>query len=152
MYRFVLTVNFLLFFFFTIQCQVIDSGKAVLMVNSRESSAEESTVKTQLKKGDRILYAQILKVVDQHKKESILIVFADALIEHNPARTRMKIDYILKRERIYLGAIFFAEVSVLEELKNVPDLDMCMKKMGQKYPALMCWSILNADAIIPLSL
>ena len=113
-------------------------------------TAESTTVTSHKsrKKGDRIVQAQILRLKNQNKETKWMIVFAEAEYQSSISRTKMRLDYILKRERIYLGNIFFADVAIVESVKEVTDMNLCLKTFVSQYPGLQLWSVLNADGIM----
>lgn len=148
MCRFVLTGMFLFLFQSYCPAQAVRDSAVLTSSVPVIKATKEIAQKKCFNRGDRIVYAQVLQLTGQNKEKFTMIVFADAAYENNLSRTRMKIDYVLKRERIYLAKIFFADADVLEELKDVIDINASMKKMEQKYPGLKCWSMLNADMIL----
>lgn len=61
------------------------------------------------------------------------------------ARTKLRCNYLLKRERIYLKNVFMADVAVLENYASIVDINSVLQKIKEKYEDVQLWSILNAD-------
>ena len=76
-----------------------------------------------------------------------MVVFCESPVKDSKQRARMRNDYMLKRERIYLSRVFFADVEVLEERKVLMEVKPFLKTLEEKYDGLKLWAVLNADTI-----
>lgn len=97
-------------------------------------------------KGDTLVYYQVLQLHTQDGKEYRMAVLAEAIIETTLSRTRMRIDYMLKRERVYLSRIFFAKVRVLEQARVPEQRELFLKQLEKRFPEIKVWSVLNVNA------
>lgn len=113
-----------------------------------DSGSEEAKKKRKFKKGDTLVYCQILRLTDRDKKKQIMVVFANSVIRESKMRSRMKIDYMLKRERVYLHKVFFFDVDILDEQRVDTTIKEYMNAVQLYYPNAKIWGILNADGFL----
>lgn len=119
---------------------------AALQAGTAWQPADTTRRPGKVRTGDTLVYYQVLYLRDQHRKELWMAVFAEAVAGQPPARTRMKADYLLQRERRYLSKIFFTRVEVVEEGKIRIPLPHHMKGLQDKYPGISLWTVLHVNA------
>ena len=98
---------------------------------------------------DRVRIAQVLHLKDNEGKEWVMLVVADAPFDRSWGRSKLKINYLLRRERSYLSNIFFANVKVLEELPAAATTEATMKLLQPKYEGLKFWASLRTETLFP---
>lgn len=108
--------------------------------------AADSTATYSLPK-EKLLVCQVLRLTNTNKEKSLMVVFCETPVKDSKQRARMRNDYMLKRERIYLSRVFFADVEVLEERKVLMEVKPFLKTLEEKYDGLKLWAVLNADTI-----
>jgi len=96
---------------------------------------------------ESLLVCQVLRLTNTNKEKSLMVVFCESPIKDSKQRARMRNDYMLKRERIYLSRVFFADVEVVEERKVSMEVKPFLKTLEEKYDGLKLWAVLNADTI-----
>jgi hypothetical protein len=89
---------------------------------------------------------QVLQLTTPHKQQLIMIVFVETGNAGNAARTKLRSNYMLKRERVYLRQVFFADVEILETIESAIDMSAMFHNLKNKYENPKLWSILKADA------
>lgn len=94
---------------------------------------------------EKILVYQVLRLTNQNREKSLLVVFCETSITNSKQRAKMRSDYMLKRERIYLSNVFFSKVEVLEKEIFSSDIKTCLQLLELKYTQLRLWSILQSD-------
>ncbi len=119
------------------------------------SSAPKSTppkkIKTRFrhyKRGDTLLYCEVLKLTKMNGQEHILAVFASSYIWQRRSKSRIKIMYILQRERDYLSTIFYTKAKRLERKRVDTRISTHMKMLKRAYPFINMWSVMDANAIL----
>jgi hypothetical protein len=80
-------------------------------------------------------------------KEHVFAVFGYALIYERKGRSKIKIKYVLKREAHYLSTIFYTKALRLERTRVDKGYKEHMKILEKKYPSIMMWGVLDANAI-----
>lgn len=111
-----------------------------------KTAATDSTATCSLPK-EKLLVCQVLRLTNSNKEKSLMVVFCESPVKDSKQRARLRNDYMLKRERIYLSRVFFADVEVLEERKVLMEVKPFLKKLEEKYDGLKLWAVLNADTI-----
>lgn len=99
-------------------------------------------------KGSKLIYCQVLRLKDQTNETKVMAVFSEVTVTASYQRAKMRNDYMLKRERVYLGNIFFADVDVLEEIKNAIDVKLYMQKLRERYSEIQLWTVLDGNTIL----
>jgi hypothetical protein len=99
-------------------------------------------------KGSKLIYCQVLRLRDKTNEHSIMAVFSEVTVTASYQRAKMRNDYMLKRERVYLGNIFFADVDVLEESTKVMDVKLFMQKLRERYSDIKLWAVLDGNTIL----
>ena len=99
------------------------------------------------KRGDTLYYCDVLKLRSLNYKEHIFAVFGFAHIYARRSRSKLKIKYILKRESHYLSTIFYTKAVRLERKRVDTGYKAYMKILEKKYPSIMMWGVLDANAI-----
>jgi hypothetical protein len=88
---------------------------------------------------------QVIQLITPHKQTAVMIIFVETGNAGNKGRTKIRTNYLLKRERLYLRNIFFSNVEVLENFEAVIDIKTLLQKLDEKYDKPQLWSILRAD-------
>lgn len=146
--------NLFLYFQFLIAFSFFKVDKIFIPVhlnsgyNFEDSQSEGSKKKRKFKKGDTLMYCQILRLTDRDKKTQIMTVFANSVIRESKMRSRLKIDYMMKRERVYLHKVFFFDVDILDEQRVDTTIKEHMHEVHLSYPNAKIWCILNADGLL----
>jgi hypothetical protein len=99
------------------------------------------------KRGDTLYYCDVLKLRSLNYKEHIFAVFGFAHIYARRSRSKLKIKYVLKRENHYLSTIFYTKAVRLERKRVDTGYKAYMKILEKKFPSIMMWGILDANAI-----
>jgi hypothetical protein len=99
-------------------------------------------------KGSKLIYCQVLRLTHKTNEHNIMAVFSEVTVTASYQRAKMRNDYMLKRERIYLGNIFFADVDVLEESTKVMDIKLFMQTLRKRYSNIQLWAVLDGNAIL----
>ena len=97
---------------------------------------------------EKILVCQVLRLTNQNKEKSFMVVFCETPIKDSKQRAKMKNDYMLRRERIYLAQAFFAKVDVVEECRIQTDPKSYFRLLTEKYDGLRVWAILNTEMFL----
>lgn len=96
---------------------------------------------------EKIRVCQVLKLTNQNKETSLMAVFCETSITQSKQRACMRNNYMLRRERIYLSKVFFADVEVIEERKVLMEVKPFFKMMEEKYAGLKLWSVINGETL-----
>lgn len=96
---------------------------------------------------EKLLMCQVLRLTNQNKERILMVVFCETTVKDSKQRAKLRSDYMLKRERIYLSRVFFADVDVIEERKVLMDVKTFLKLLEEKYEGLRLWAVLNSDTI-----
>jgi hypothetical protein len=115
---------------------------------SETHDGEWTKKRRKFKKGDTLTYCQVLRLTDRDKKTRIMTVFANSVIRESKMRSKLKIDYMMKRERVYLHKVFFFDVDVLDEQRVDTSIKEHMNAVYIKHPNAKIWCILNADGLL----
>jgi hypothetical protein len=99
------------------------------------------------RRGDTLYYCEVLRLSNNNHKEHFLAVFGYAHILARKGRSKLKIKYVLNRERNYLSRIFYTKASVLEIKRVDIKVNPYMKELQKKYPFVRMWGVLDANAI-----
>ena len=89
---------------------------------------------------------QVLQLTNQNRQTSIMIVFIDKGGKRDNSRTRLRCNYLFKRERIYLKNVFFSDVEILENYNDIVDANALMLKFTKDYYQPQLWSVLNSHS------
>jgi hypothetical protein len=100
------------------------------------------------KRGDTLYYCEVLRLNDINYKNHVLAVFGYAHIKARRGRSKIKIKYVLSREKEYLSTIFYSRAMVLEKKRIDVKVNSYMKKLEKKYPNVKMWGVLDANALI----
>jgi hypothetical protein len=99
-------------------------------------------------KGSKLIYCQVLRLTHKTNENNIMAVFAEVTVTASYQRAKMRNDYMLKRERIYLSNVFFADVDVLEESTRVMDVKLFMQTLRERYDGIKLWAVLDGNTIL----
>ncbi len=114
---------------------------------SKKASAEKSTpVKTKAVKGQKIIMCQVLEVKDGDQT-AMMAVFAEITVNNSSKEAVARNSQLIKKERSYLGHMFFADVDVVEDVTVVEDVASHIKILKEKYNGIKLWSVLSADQL-----
>jgi hypothetical protein len=105
-----------------------------------------ATIDTTLTVKEKTIQCQILKITNATRQSKIMIVLIASGTFENESRTTMRINYMFKRERIYLKSVFVANVAVLETHRTIVDLNSLLEKLKEKYEGIQVWTMIDADA------
>ena len=94
------------------------------------------------------MYCEVLKLTKMNGQEHILAVFASSYIWERRSKSRIKIMYIIQREREYLSTIFYTKAKRLERKRVDTEVSKHMKLLRREYPFINMWSVLDANAIL----
>ena len=119
----------------------------VYNLNSPEKKYQQKSKPGHYKRGDTLYYCEVLKLRNINHKEHILAVFSYSHILARKGRSKMKIKYVLNREKAYLSRIFYAKATVLEKKRVDMKVNKYMKGLERKYPIIKMWGVLDANAI-----
>jgi hypothetical protein len=123
-----------------------DTGFAVN--NDASPSEKMNKIKPRkYKRGDTLYFCEVLKLSSHNYREHYFAVFGFAHIIARKSRSKMKINYVLKRERNYLSNIFYSKAVVLEKKRVDTKVSAHMKKLEKRYPLIRMWGVLDANAI-----
>lgn len=126
--------------FVPVQAQT-DSNSFVHTQKVTESAIYKNTA------SEKLLVFQVLRLTNQQKEESLMVVFCETTIQGSRQRALLRSDYMLRRERIYLSNVFFSKVEVLEKEIFSTDIKTCLQLLELKYAQLRLWSILQSDLL-----
>jgi hypothetical protein len=100
------------------------------------------------KKGDTLFYCDVLKLSNQDYGGHIFAVFGYSYIKERKGRSKIRIKYILNRERNYLSKIFYSRAVKVERSRVDVSVKKYMKQLEKKYPKVRMWGVLDANAIL----
>jgi hypothetical protein len=100
------------------------------------------------KKGDTLYYCEVLKLSNQDYREHVFAVFGYSYICQRKGRSKIRIKYILNRERNYLSKIFYAKAVKIERKRVDESVKKYMKRLEKKYPTVRMWGVLDANAML----
>jgi hypothetical protein len=113
----------------------------------KKSVAVKNTpAKTKAVKGQKIIMCQVLEVKDGDQTAT-MAVFAEITVDNSSKEAITRNSQLIKKERSYLGHMFFADVDVVEDVTVVEDVASHMKLLKEKYNGIKLWSVLSADQI-----
>lgn len=98
-------------------------------------------------KGEKLVMCQVLEVTDSENRVSKMAVFVEVTIDGSVQSAGVRNSQLLKREKNYLGRVFFEEVTVAEEMVEVDDVTEYMKVLKSRYDDIKLWGVLSADQI-----
>ena len=87
---------------------------------------------------EKLLVCQVLRLTNTNKEKSLMVVFCESPVKDSKQRARMRNDYMLKRERIYLSRV---------KRESLMEVKPFLKTLEEKYDGLKLWAVLNADTI-----
>jgi len=140
--RYALTISCMFFFSVTATAQTFGSSTSDSTVVNTEYL---SPAKSRHHKGDTLIYYEVLHLKDIDYRQRKLVVFAKAVVTTRRSEARLKIRYLLKRERDYLGKIFFSRVDVIEADQTDMTTTRCLSELEKKYKGVSIWTILDAN-------
>lgn len=100
------------------------------------------------KKGDTLYYCDVLKLSNQDYGGHMFAVFGYSHIKERKGRSKIRIKYILNRERNYLSKIFYSRAVKIERNRVDISVKKYMKQLEKKYPKVRMWGVLDANAIL----
>jgi hypothetical protein len=98
-------------------------------------------------KGDKLVMCQVLEVTDSENRVSKMAVFVEVTIDGSLQSAGVRNSQLLKREKNYLGRVFFEEVTIAEDIVEVDDVAEYMKILKSRYDGIKLWGVLSADQI-----
>ncbi len=98
-------------------------------------------------KGDTLLHYEVLRLKGIDNRNRYMVVFARAVIDTRKSEALLKIRYFLKRERGYLGKIFFTKVDILERRSSDETPYAITQELGKKYANIVIWSVLEVNQL-----
>jgi hypothetical protein len=98
-------------------------------------------------KGDKLVMCQVLEVTDSENRVSKMAVFVEVTIEGSLQSAGARNSQLLKREKNYLGRVFFEDVTIAEDMVEVEDIAEYMKVLKSRYDDIKLWGVLSADQI-----
>lgn len=126
----------------------INDTNAVTNTDLNHAEKKKKPKPRKYKKGDTIYYCEVLKLSSHNYKEHTFAVFGYAHILARKGRSKMKINYILKRERNYLSKIFYTKAILLERKRVDTSVQEHMKLLEKKFPFVKMWGVLDANAMV----
>lgn len=96
---------------------------------------------------EKLVVCQVLQLTNTNKEKHLMVVFCEAPVKDSKQRARLRTDYMLKRERIYLSRVFFADVEILEEKPVSADIKSSLHLLEEKYNGLRLWAVLNTGTV-----
>jgi hypothetical protein len=106
-----------------------------------------ATIDTTLAAKVKTIQCQVVKITNQSKQSRVMLVLVETSLLENEGRTKMRLNYMLKRERVYLKNIFVADIVVLETYRTIIDINALLQKLQSKYEGLQLWTVVDADAL-----
>jgi hypothetical protein len=105
-----------------------------------------SKTDTSLKNSNASFECRVFQLTNQNKQTSIMIVLVETSEAGKDARTKLRTNYLFKREKTYLKNVFFADVEVLEHFPSVIDVPALLQKLKEQYHQPQLWSVLNTQS------
>ncbi len=118
--------------------------------NGEKPAASAKTNKKPIslkQRGEKLVMCQVLEVTDSENKVSKMAVFVEVTIDGSLQNAGVRNNQLLKREKNYLGRVFFEEVTVTEDVVEVNDVTEYMKVLRSRYDDIKLWGVLSADQI-----
>ncbi len=106
-----------------------------------------ATIDTTLATKQKTIQCQVLKITNLSKQSRVMLVLVETSLLENTGRTKMRLNYMLKRERIYLKNIFVADIVVLETYRTIVDINALLQNLQSKYEGLQLWTVLDAELL-----
>lgn len=131
---------------FVLSTQIIDAYPQILSTGYVQQTSTD-TLAIKENSTEKIMVCQVLKLTNQNKETSLMAVFCETSIKQSKQRACMRNNYMLRRERIYLSKVFFADVEVIEERKVLMEVKPFFKLMEEKYAGLKLWSVINGETL-----
>jgi hypothetical protein len=88
---------------------------------------------------------RVFELTNQYRQTNRMLVFVETGDAGNKARTRLRTEYLFKREKNYLQKVFFADVRTIEEYSTVVDVHALVQKLKKQHDGLQVWTIIHAD-------
>ena len=131
--------SILCFLFFMLFSQCLQSQKA-----KQIKLIPAATTDTGFTRG--VYECQVLQLTDQSQHTSIVIVLINKGEGADDSRTKLRCNYLFKRERIYLKNVFFSHVEVLKNYTDIVDANALLVKLKDEYYKPQLWSVLDAHS------
>lgn len=106
-----------------------------------------ATIDTTLATKQKTIQCQVLKITNLSNQSRVMLVLVETSLLENEGRTKMRLNYMLKRERVYLKNIFVSDVAVLETYRTIIDINSLLQNLLNKYEGLQLWTVVDADAL-----
>lgn len=100
------------------------------------------------KKGDTLFYCEVVKLSNQDYREHVFAIFGYAFIAERKGRSKIRIKYILNRERNYLSKVFYSKAIKMQRKRVDVSLKDYIKILEKKYPNVRMWGVLDANAML----
>ncbi len=97
---------------------------------------------------ETMMVYQVLRLTNQNKEKSFMVIFCETPVTESKQRAKLKNDYMLRRERIYLAQVFFAKVEVVEKENIQTDTKTYFRLLEEKYAGLRLWAVLNTEMFL----
>jgi hypothetical protein len=117
-------------------------------VSKDDTGSDASLRNKKYRKGDTLYYCDILRLSNQDYSGHVFAVFGYSYILERKGRSKIRIKYILKRERNYLSNIFYSKAIRIERKRVDMSVKKYMKDLEKKYPKVRMWGVLDANAIL----
>jgi len=101
---------------------------------------------TSLNNSNALFECRVFQLTNQNKQTCIMIVLVETGDAGNDARTKLRTNYLFKREKTYLKNVFFADVEEVENISSVVDVVTLLQKLRAQYYQPQLWSVLNANS------
>lgn len=106
-----------------------------------------ATIDTTLAPTTKMIQCQVLKITNQANQTRVMLVLVETCNVENESRTKMRVNYLFKRERHYLKNIFVVDVAVLETYRIIVNINSLLQNLQSKYEGLQLWTVVDADAL-----
>jgi hypothetical protein len=100
---------------------------------------------TSFKNTNASFECRVYEITNQYRQTSIILVLIETGDAGNKAQTKLRTEYLFKREKTYLKNVFFAEVKEVDHFASVVDVPSLLQKLKEQYYKPQLWSVLNAD-------
>jgi hypothetical protein len=88
---------------------------------------------------------RVFELTNQYRQTNRMLVFVETGDAGNKARTRLRTEYLFKREKNYLKKVFFADVRTVDEYSSVVDVHALMQKLKSQHSGLQVWTVIHAN-------
>jgi hypothetical protein len=120
----------------------------VALMSMADDDTDIAVKPKKYKKGDTLYYCEVLKLRNQDYRDHVFAVFGYSHIYQRKGRSKLRIKYILNRERNYLSKIFYANAVKVERNRVDISVKKYMKRLEKKYPTVRMWGVLDANAVL----